>query len=772
MRDRSADVRPPRPGRRSPYDLRSEAERGRSLHGYSDKGALGAIASRAGAGAAILAVSLAIGQPAAARAGADPVLAAAGDIACAPGSTVDAQDCQQAGTAALIEDNPPSAVATLGDEQYDSGLYSEFTGAGAFNDTWGAFKPKIYPSPGNHEYNASSTAAGYFQYFGASGHGPNGYYSYDLGDWHLISLNSNCTDASGCANHDSGDGAATSAEVTWLQNDLNANPGKCTLAYWHHPLFSSAATPGSPGVKPLWDALYAHGADLVLNGHAHDYERFAPQDPTGVATSAGLTEIISGTGGEDHDGFGTTAANSVVRDGSDFGALFLTLHPGGYDWQFKTLSGTAPDSGSATCHETPLASTGSATPTGPHDATISGAVNPEGSATTYHFDYGTSTEYGSRLPSPASAVSPTDSSSHTLSLSLSGLQDNTTYHYRLVATNAAGVTIDGQDGHFTTPADPPATATTGGTADVAQTSATVQGTIGEAAGYHFDYGTSQTYASHTTTQSGTSGPVHASLAALTPGTTYHYRLVATNPDGVDTDGTDSTFRTPDPPATATTGGTADVAQTSATVQGTIGEAAGYHFDYGTSQTYTSHTATQSGTSGPVSAALAALTPGTTYHYRLVATNPDGVDTDGADGTFRTPDPPATATTGTDAPSAPAKPPPAPAEASLSVAGTVPRQSLERRGLTLNVRCPGRCTLHAALVTFTAGRRRGHALARRTEAVDGVGAVTLRLARAERRWLERHPRIRALLLETTVTRPGPPIVAARKIALGSGRLAIF
>jgi len=169
----------------------------------------------------------------------------------------------------------PTAVAVLGDNQYTSGLVSEFNSAGAYNDTWGQFNPIVHPAPGNHEYRSSSTASGYFTYFGAAA--GSGNYSYDLGAWHIISLNSDCTN-SGC--QDSLAGTTSSAEVSWLQGDLAAHPNQCTVAYWHHPRFSSGWVGNSPGVGPFWDALYAAHADVILNGHDHLYERYAPQDPS------------------------------------------------------------------------------------------------------------------------------------------------------------------------------------------------------------------------------------------------------------------------------------------------------------------------------------------------------------------------------------------------------------------------------------------------------------------------------------------------------------
>jgi hypothetical protein len=273
----------------------------------------------------------------------DPVLAAAGDVACAPGDTT--HECVQAATASLAAAQRPNAVAVLGDSQYESGLLSEYDSPGAYNETWGQFNPIAHPSPGNHEYAASTAANGYFTYFGASA--GTGNYSYDLGSWHLIALNSNCSD-SGC--RDSLAGTTSSAELSWLQSDLAAHAGKCILAYWHHPRFSSGWVGNSPGVAPLWKALYAARADIVLNGHDHMYERFAQQDPNQLATTGGIREFVAGTGGETLFTMGTSQPNMQFADNHHFGVLFLTLHPTSYEWAFRSTDGVVRDSGSTLCH--------------------------------------------------------------------------------------------------------------------------------------------------------------------------------------------------------------------------------------------------------------------------------------------------------------------------------------------------------------------------------------------------------------------------------------
>ena len=289
----------------------------------------------------------------------DPVLAAVGDIACPNGDKTDS--CQQGATANLVASQHPSAVAVLGDNQYESGLLSEYNSPGAYNATWGQFNPIVHPIPGNHEYAANSSASGYFTYFGSSA--GKGYYSYELGSWHIITLNSDCSN-SGCK--DSVAGTTSSAEVRWLQADLAAHPNQCVLAYWHHPRFSSGWVGNSPGVAPFWNALYAAHADVVLNGHDHMYERFAQQNSSQVATSAGIREFVVGTGGESLFEMGTIQPNMQAVDNHHFGALFLTLHADSYEWAFRATNGSVLDGGSTPCHH---GSTGSSATTSPSTTT-------------------------------------------------------------------------------------------------------------------------------------------------------------------------------------------------------------------------------------------------------------------------------------------------------------------------------------------------------------------------------------------------------------------
>jgi hypothetical protein len=235
-------------------------------------------------------------------------------------------------TAQLL-DNLPGTVLALGDNAYDSGTLSQFTSC--FDPTWGQHKDRLKPVPGNHEY-LTSGASGYFQYFDNI---PS-YYAYDLGSWRIYALNSEI------------DVAASSEQVQWLQADLAANPRQCVLTYWHRPRWSSGKNHGgSEAYQTLWQIFYEAGAELVLNGHEHNYERFAPMNAAGEADTQGLREFVVGTGGRSHYEFGTIAANSEVRDNTSFGVLKLTLRPTGYDWQFIPAAGsTFTDSGSTECH--------------------------------------------------------------------------------------------------------------------------------------------------------------------------------------------------------------------------------------------------------------------------------------------------------------------------------------------------------------------------------------------------------------------------------------
>jgi hypothetical protein len=270
-------------------------------------------------------------------------LVGAGDIA----SCKDLRGAES--TAELIE-RIPGTVFAAGDLAYENGTPAEFKNC--YDKTWGRFKDRTKPAPGNHEYNGSE-ATGYFQYWGAQAGEPGkGYYSYDLGDWHIIALNTNCKSQplGGCA--------AGSPQEQWLRQDLAAHPRACILAYGHHALYSSGVLRSHaihPELRPLWQALYEAHADLMLAGHEHSYERFAPQDPNGHQdTTNGIREIVAGTGGKDHDLLGLGIENSEVRNWDTFGVLKLTLSPGKYAWEFIPAEDASfRDSGSGTCHNPP-----------------------------------------------------------------------------------------------------------------------------------------------------------------------------------------------------------------------------------------------------------------------------------------------------------------------------------------------------------------------------------------------------------------------------------
>ncbi|MEV0676345.1 DNRLRE domain-containing protein [Actinosynnema sp. NPDC050436] len=260
----------------------------------------------------------------------DPVFVGAGDISNSGSG--------DSATAALL-DNIAGTVWTTGDNVYDNGTATEF--ANYYNPTWGRHRARTRPSPGNHDYNTSG-ATGYYGYFGAqAGPAGQGYYSFDLGNWHIVSLNSNIGMTAG------------SAQETWLRNDLAASTKPCTAAYWHHPLFTSGANHApSTATRPLFQALYDYNADVVLFGHNHQYERFAPQNPSGALDNTrGIRTFVAGMGGASHYSFGTIKPNSEVRNSNTYGVLKLTLHSTSFDWQFVPEAGKSfTDSGTTACH--------------------------------------------------------------------------------------------------------------------------------------------------------------------------------------------------------------------------------------------------------------------------------------------------------------------------------------------------------------------------------------------------------------------------------------
>jgi Bacterial Ig domain/Calcineurin-like phosphoesterase len=269
------------------------------------------------------------------------ILLAAGDVA----------SCTTEGDefTAQILDVHPGTIAVIGDVSQTDGSLASFLKC--YDPTWGRHKARTRPAPGNHDYRTLG-AEPYYAYFGELAGPPGlGYYSYDLGAWHIVSLNSNCMFVS-CAEG--------SPQEQWLRADLATHPAACTLAYWHHPRFSSGRTPQLEDTAPFWDALYEAGAELVLTGHDHIYERFAPQTPNGDSSSAyGIREFIVGTGGFSHSGLQPVPlANSELRNNDAFGVLELALEPAGYSWTFLSVpGGTLADSGTGTCHNPPADTT-------------------------------------------------------------------------------------------------------------------------------------------------------------------------------------------------------------------------------------------------------------------------------------------------------------------------------------------------------------------------------------------------------------------------------
>jgi hypothetical protein len=311
---------------------------------------------------AVVVVVFAIASVPAASAGGSSVgIAAAGDIACKPdgpyfdGSNPDA--CQFRATAQAIQDEIAAGtvqrVLPLGDTQYHNGSSFQYTNS--YDPSWGAFKSLSEPTTGNHEW-LSANAEGFFDYFSPTvpqislGHY---YYSYDLGTWHIIALDSNCSSLPGSPSNPDNGCVQNSPQMDWLENDLAHNSAACTLAYWHHPRFSSGETGDIPKTTPFWNALYAAGTDVILTAHRHMYERYAPQDPDGnLDPTNGITEFVVGTGGDDHGVIqAPLAANEVVRNDATFGYLRMTLESGAYTYSFVPVAGGSfTDSGSGTCH--------------------------------------------------------------------------------------------------------------------------------------------------------------------------------------------------------------------------------------------------------------------------------------------------------------------------------------------------------------------------------------------------------------------------------------
>jgi PKD repeat protein len=356
----------------------------------------------------------------------DPVLVGAGDIAnCALSA--------DSATAALIN-STAGTVFTLGDNAYPNGATSDF--ANCYDPTWGSAKSRTMPVAGNHEYYTAN-AGPYYSYFGEPAGDPTkGWYSYDVGPgWHVVVLNSNCNSIGGCG--------VGSPQERWLRADLAANTQPCTVAMWHHPRFSSGVYGNNSTTSAFWQALYQYGADLVLTGHEHDYERFAPQNPSGVADATyGLRQFVVGTGGANLRSFGTTAANSEVRNATSHGVLKLTLHPGSYDWNFLPVPGASlRDSGTTSCHGVPTSSTAptasfTASPTtGFAPLSVTFTDTSAGQPTSWLWDFGDG------------ATATTQNATHTYS-------SPGTYTVSLKATNPTGADTVTRTGAITVQAQP------------------------------------------------------------------------------------------------------------------------------------------------------------------------------------------------------------------------------------------------------------------------------------------------------------------------------
>ena len=332
------------------------------------------------------AVALAmLGAGAAPARAADPVIAAAGDIACDPADPYfyygfgDATHCRQRYVSDLLVNAGLAAVLPLGDLQYDAATTDRIQAA--YHPSWGRVKSISRPVLGNHE---PGNASGYFDYFNGSGvrSGPagergKGYYSFNVGTWHLIALNSNCADVP-CS--------AGSAQERWLRADLAANLNKCTLAYWHHPRFSSGHDGNNASTQAIWKALYDGGVEVGLAGHSHNYERFAPMNAAGKRDrTLGVRQFVVGTGGAFFTGVGSAKPNSEVRQNHTFGVLKITLRPASYTWKFAPEAGKSfSDGGTTVCHDPPAPLPPPALDPSPALPTSPVVVNPKTGAPNGH----------------------------------------------------------------------------------------------------------------------------------------------------------------------------------------------------------------------------------------------------------------------------------------------------------------------------------------------------------------------------------------------------
>ena len=266
------------------------------------------------------------------------VMVGAGDIA---GCTSGGDEITAKLVVGVLEQYPGASVFTLGDNVYPNGTSGEFTDC--YNPSWGSFKARTHPVPGNHDYNTAN-ATGYYGYFDDKAGDPSkGYYSYNLGTWHVVVVNSNCAAIGGCE--------AGSVQELWLRSNLKASSNQCQIVMWHHPRFSSGLEHGNADfMQDIWKAVAENHVELVLNGHEHTYERFAPMNAIGEADSSGTTEILVGSGGISHYHAGIKKPNSQTFDSDTYGVLKLELLASSYNFKFLPQPGKSfTDSGSGVC---------------------------------------------------------------------------------------------------------------------------------------------------------------------------------------------------------------------------------------------------------------------------------------------------------------------------------------------------------------------------------------------------------------------------------------
>lgn len=277
------------------------------------------------------------------------IVAAGADIACDPdnndfeNSKGDEDECRQRDTSNLVLAMRPDAVLIPGDHQYENATYEKYLRS--FHPSWGRFKKLIRPAVGNHEYeDPAGDTRGYFRYYGASAGDPaRAYYSFDLGAWHVIALNSECGHVEGGCGQDS-------PQDRWLRADLAANRSACTLAFFHRPRFSSGVHGNDAGMETFWRRLYEHGTEVILNGHDHNYERLAPVNPEGNRDEMGIRQFVVGMAGKNLRAFVAIHPASEARNATTMGVLKLTLRPKSYSWAFVSIGRTGfRDTGSDSC---------------------------------------------------------------------------------------------------------------------------------------------------------------------------------------------------------------------------------------------------------------------------------------------------------------------------------------------------------------------------------------------------------------------------------------